>query len=349
MNRWTDLDVRHMRRAIRLSMGGYPAPNPHVGCVIAQGQEIVGEGYHSYAGGPHAEAVALQQAGAKAAGATAYVTLEPCNHHGRTPPCSEALLAAKIKRVVIACLDPNPRAQGGMSRLEEHGVEVISGCLESQAAEKNEQFLTAMRLKRCFVTLKAAISLDGRIALPNGESQWITAPDARKQAHRLRALCGAVLVGRNTVEKDNPALTARIPGVVNQPMRVVLDPQGKLTSDRQVFDAAAPTLHLIEGKLGLKAGGQGFDPKDLCAMLFKAGIMGVLIEGGAVTHSRFLQADLVDRIELFVAPKVLGSGVTWIELPEFLRVDEAPSFQVASIKKLKVDVQISLRPERGNF
>lgn len=346
---WSDVDVRLMRRAIRLSQRGWPAPNPHVGCVIARDGEIVGEGFHGFAGGNHAEVEALLAAGHRAEGATAYVTLEPCNHHGRTPPCTRALIQAGIARVVGACTDPNPPAHGGFEILREAGIQVEQGLLEGEAASKNEQFLTAMALKRPRVLVKAAISLDGRVALPTGESKWITGPDARRRAHRLRAECGAVLVGRKTVEADDPMLTARLPGVVNQPVRVVLDPGSKLDTHWKVFDSSAPTLHVVDGALGLRAGAGGFDLAALCAALFERGLTGLMIEGGPRTVSSFLRAGLVDAIELFVAPKLLGSGTVWAEDLGIKTVDQALQYEVRSLKKLKADVQISLRTKRGTF
>ncbi len=345
MSLWTDQDIKFMRRAIHLSKRGFPAPNPHVGCVLVQGGAIVGEGYHHFAGSHHAEVEALSKAGPQAAGATAYVTLEPCNHHGRTPPCVDALLAAKVKRVVVACLDPNSKAAGGLERLAAAGIETEVGLLQEQAAAANEQFLTAIRLGRTYVVLKAATSLDGRIALHTGESQWLTEKDARKAAQKLRVECGAVLVGRRTVEADDPKLTARFRGVVNQPVRIVLDPKNRLDTHWKVFDSTAPTIHIVNGKFGLIAGPSGFYLPDLCQALFEAGIKGLLVEGGAQTSSSFIKAKLVDRIELFIAPKLLGSGPAWIENLGVSRLVDAPQFRVNSLKKLKADVQVSLSQE----
>jgi len=349
MSPWTDFDVRLMRQAISLSKQGYPAPNPHVGCVIVHGNHVVGRGFHRFAGANHAEVEALNRAGAAAKGATAYVTLEPCNHHGRTPPCTEALLRAEVARVVVACSDPNPIAAGGLERLQSAGIKVEVGLLQEEASAANDQFLTAMRLKRPRIVLKATMSLDGRIALPSGESKWITGDDARRRAHRLRADCGAVLVGRRTVETDDPLLTARIPGVVNQPVRVVLDSSAKLGPQWRVFDQSAPTIHIVDGAFGLRAGPNGFDLAELCRTLFEQGINGLLVEGGAGTIGRFIEACLMDRIELFVAPKVLGSGPSWVEGLGIHALTQAPAFEVLSLKKLKADVQISLRVEHGNF
>ena len=346
---WNELDARLMKLAIRLSQRGFPAPNPHVGCVLAQGGQVVGEGYHRFAGANHAEVEALKAAGSSAKGATVYVTLEPCNHQGRTPPCTEALIGARVARVVVACLDPNPIAAGGLERLEQEGIRVELGLLREEAAAANDQFLTAMKLKRPRIILKAAMSLDGRIALPSGESKWLTGPDARRSAHRLRAECGAVLVGRKTVETDDPMLTARISGVVNQPLRVVLDPTAKLGSHWRVFDSSAPSVHIVEGTFGLHAKAGQFDLNELCSALFERGVNGLLVEGGALTTASFVGAKLFDCVELFVAPKLLGSGPAWIEGLTIDTVEAAPRLTVVSLKKLKADVQISLRFEHGNF
>lgn len=333
-----------MRRAVQLSRRGFPAPNPHVGCVLVRDGEIVGEGYHHHAGGPHAEVVALRQAGGRAKRATAYVTLEPCNHYGRTPPCSLALREAGVARVVVACPDPNPRAAGGASALREAGIPVETGFLEAEAAAANVQFLTAMRLRRPYVVVKAAASLDGRIALPSGESQWITGPAARRAAHRLRAECGAVLVGRRTVEADDPRLTARIPGVVNQPLRVVLDPDGRLSPEAKAFDGEAPTLRVTRAD-GLAAWTpEGFDLPSLLASLFERGVLGLLVEGGAATISGFVRAGLVDRLELFLGPKVLGAGPSWLEDAGIGVLADAPTFGLGKSRRLNDDLWLSFVP-----
>lgn len=321
-----------MRRAIEISRGGFPAPNPHVGCVLVRDGEIVGEGFHHYAGGPHAEVEALREAGDRAKGATAYVTLEPCNHFGRTPPCSLALIEAGVARVVVASPEVNASAEGGLARLRAAGVKTESGLLADEAEAANIQFMTALRRRRPYVVVKAAASLDGRIALPSGESQWITGPEARAEGRRLRAELGAVLVGRRTVELDDPQLTARIPGVVNPPTRIVLDPQSRLTGRERVFDDAAPTLHIT-----------GFvDLPDLLTQLFKKGITGILVEGGGTTIAGFIRAGLVDAYELFLAPKVLGDGPTWVQGLELGRLADAPALKVRAIRPIGDDLQISL-------
>lgn len=340
-------DSRAMARAILLSRRGFPAPNPHVGCVIVRDGEIVGEGWHRFAGGPHAEAEALAAAGERARGATAYVTLEPCNHHGRTPPCSQALIRAGVARVVVACRDPNPVASGGLEALRSAGVTVETGLMADEATEANWRFLTAMRLGRPVVVAKAAMSADGRIALPSGESRWITGPAARRAGHRLRAEMGSVLVGRVTAERDDPLLTARIPGVRNQPLRIVLDPAGRLPSGLGVFDGSAPTLRVTDGPVaGSLAVGRdprgGLNLRALMAELFRRGVTGVLVEGGGRTIASFLRAGLVDRLELFVAPALLLDGLPAVlgEAPGSL--ESAPRGRWVSVRRAGPDLRLTL-------
>jgi len=328
------VDERFMQRAITLSRRGFPAPNPHVGCVLVRNGKVVGEGYHHHAGGPHAEAAALTMAGSEAKGADAYVTLEPCNHFGRTPPCSDALIRAGVRRVVVACADPNPVAAGGLAKLRAVGIETETGLLAKEAADANIAFMTAMRLRRPYVVVKAAASLDGRIALPSGESKWITGPEARRAGRRLRAELGAVLVGRRTVELDDPQLTARTPGVVNPPLRIVLDPSARLTDRHKVFDDQAPTRH-VTGPVDLPA---------LLADLFASGVTGLLVEGGGTTISGFVRAGLVDAYEIFLGGKLLGAGRSWLADIGLDSLAEAPELEVTGIRRVGSDFRISARP-----
>jgi diaminohydroxyphosphoribosylaminopyrimidine deaminase/5-amino-6-(5-phosphoribosylamino)uracil reductase len=336
------MDSKFMREALRLARRGFPAPNPHVGCVIVKDGLIVGRGYHDHAGGPHAEVVALQDAGDQARGATAYVTLEPCNHTGRTGPCSLALIEAGVSEVVVAARDPNPKAEGGLERLARHGVRTSSGVLQAEAEEVAGQFFFALRHGRPLVVLKAGASLDGRIALPSGESRWITGPSARREAHRLRAELGAVLVGRRTVEMDDPLLTARIPGVVNQPLRVVLDPGGKLSSRFKVFNGDAPTLHLTSRRI--KSNSEGFDLSEVLQAVREAGATGILVEGGAATHAGFIRHELADRIELFLGGVVLGEGPSWVEGHLASTLADARRYRVTKSKILGDDCRVTVEP-----
>jgi diaminohydroxyphosphoribosylaminopyrimidine deaminase / 5-amino-6-(5-phosphoribosylamino)uracil reductase len=322
-----------MRRAIEVAKNGFPAPNPHVGCVIVADGKVVGEGFCHHAGADHAEVMALKQAGAAARGATAYVTLEPCNHVGRTPPCSLALTEAGVAKVVIANLDPNPKAAGGICRLRAAGIEVETGLLADEAFEVNRQFLTAIERRRPYVVLKAAVSLDGRIATSTGESQWITGPLSREEGHRLRAECGAVLVGRKTVEVDNPKLTARRLDVVNQPIRIVLDPSARLSSEYQVFDHSAETIH-VTGDIHLDS---------LLSELYERNILGVLVEGGATTIASFLREGFGDELNLFVAPMVLGGGPSWAADFGLDKLADAPHFRLFESQALGPDLWLRYR------
>ena len=303
-----------MRQAINLARNGYPAPNPHVGCVIVRDEKVVGEGFHAYAGGPHAEAVALAAAGPLARGACAYVTLEPCNHEGRTGPCAQALIAAGVRRVVFGVADPTPKAAGGADALREAGIEVVDGVCAAESAWECKHFLRSIERKRPWVVLKAAITRDGFLARTDGTSKWISNDQSRMIAHEMRAELGAVLVGSGTVLQDNPLLTARVSGVVNQPVRIVLDSRGALGKQHQVFDDSALTwrVGLDDGAdiVALEKDGR-VDLGWLMVELRNRGITGLLVEGGAKLHAAFLEANLVDQIELFVAPTKFGAGLLW--------------------------------------
>jgi diaminohydroxyphosphoribosylaminopyrimidine deaminase/5-amino-6-(5-phosphoribosylamino)uracil reductase len=341
-----------MLKAIELSRGGFPAPNPHVGCTVVKDGVIVGEGFHDHAGGPHAEVVALAAAGAKARGADVFVTLEPCNHEGRTGPCTEALVQAGVKTVTIAVPDPNPRAAGGADRLREAGIKVEIGLHEAEARCANHAWLTSMALGRPFVVLKIATTLDGRTSLPTGESRWITSEESRARGHQLRADCGAVLVGRRTVLVDDPHLTARIPGVVNQPLRVVLDRSGQLDASHRIFDDAGPTLRVVQpdatGDLQVPLDGSNFDLHALVKALFERGITGLLVEGGPATLTSFLKAGLVDRMHQFIAPKLLGSGTEWCQDLGVTILADAPGFILQDTIRWGPDVELILVPIQGS-
>src|SRR6185437_6352690 len=260
---FTDFDHRAMFRAIALAVHGLETtdPNPRVGCVIAQGEEIVGEGWHERAGEPHAEVNALRAAGPKSAGATAYVSLEPCSHHGRTPPCVEALIAARLARVIFAVEDPNPRVSGrGAEALRQAGIATESGLLEAEAAELNPGFLKRMRCGRPWVRLKLAMSLDGRTALANGASQWITGPAAREDVQHWRARSSAIMAGIGTVLADDPRLNVRLPDPSpgrprRQPLRVVLDSSLQISPDAKLLMTPGSVLvitaaHHAQGSVG---------------------------------------------------------------------------------------------------
>ena len=291
-----------MRRALALAVTpGVPlGPNPRVGCVIlAPDGTTVAEGFHRGAGTPHAEAAALAEAGADASGATAVVTLEPCNHTGRTGPCSEALIAAGVRRVVFAQPDANPAAMGGADRLREAGVEVVGGELADEAHTINRAWTFAIEHGRPFVTWKFATTLDGRSAAADGTSRWVSSPAAPLDTHRLRALCDTMLVGTHTVEVDDPELTVRDEvdePVAIQPLRAVMGLRD-LTPDRRIFNDRAETVHL-----------RTQDPEAALAQLHARDRQHVFLEGGPTLARAFLAAGLVDEVVTYVAPMLLGAG-----------------------------------------
>ena len=268
---------------------GTTKPNPVVGAVLVRDGEVVGRGWHERAGGPHAEIVALDAAGDAARGATLYTTLEPCAHHGRTPPCVEALVAAGVSKVVAAVGDPNPKADGqGFGSLRAAGVEVeiADGDASLRARRQNEAYRTWITKGRPFVTYKAAMTLDGRLAAAGGDARWISGEDSRRLVHELRAASDAVAVGMGTVEADDPALTARDVGAVQQPRRLAFG-SGPLPDGSE--------LELLSGPLG-----------EELARLAEAEVQTLLLEGGPMLAGAFLRADLIDRLVLFVAPKLVG-------------------------------------------
>jgi diaminohydroxyphosphoribosylaminopyrimidine deaminase/5-amino-6-(5-phosphoribosylamino)uracil reductase len=321
-------DERFMRRALGLAerARGLTSPNPVVGAVIVRDGEVVGEGFHRGAGQPHAEIEALAAAGARAAGAALYVTLEPCAHQGRTPPCAPAIAAAGIRRVVAAIGDPNPRVAGrGLEILRAAGVDVVSGLCAEAAERQNRVFLTAVRRGRPHVTLKAAMTLDGRIADARGASQWITGEAARREAHRLRSECDAIVVGIETVLRDDPRLTVRLGAPwPREPLRVVLDSRARTPPSARVLSSGARDRVLIAvgagapeaglaalagtGAAVLRAPGADgrVDVRALLAHLAEREVRGVLVEGGGEVAASFLDAGAVDRVAVFVAPRLLG-------------------------------------------
>ncbi|MFN3814019.1 MAG: bifunctional diaminohydroxyphosphoribosylaminopyrimidine deaminase/5-amino-6-(5-phosphoribosylamino)uracil reductase RibD [Aquificaceae bacterium] len=321
-------DTFFMQRALELAKKrkGLTNPNPTVGCLIVKDGKIIAEGYHEKAGMPHAEVVALERAKEVAKGSTVYVTLEPCTHYGRTPPCTDALIRAKVKRVVIAALDPNPLVHGmGVKKLRDAGVEVKVGVLEDEAKELNEDFFTYITQKRPYITLKLAQSIDGRIATKVGDSKWITNEESRAFAHKLRSETNAVLVGINTVLRDNPLLTVRAFPWERQPIRVVLDPSLKIPLDcNLVKDRSARTLVVTakyerdkvknlenEGVevLLLKPEDGSLKISEVLKELYIREVMHVLVEGGGQTVTSFIREGIYERLFVFVAPIILGDGI----------------------------------------
>ncbi|MGI2259105.1 bifunctional diaminohydroxyphosphoribosylaminopyrimidine deaminase/5-amino-6-(5-phosphoribosylamino)uracil reductase RibD [Shewanella sp. GXUN23E] len=368
---WSAHDIQMMARAIQLAKRGRftTAPNPNVGCVLTLNDKIVGEGFHIQAGGPHAEVHALRMAGDKARGATAYVTLEPCSHYGRTPPCAKGLIEAGVARVVVAMTDPNPQVAGrGINMLKDAGIEVQTGLLENDARALNPGFLTRMETGLPFVTVKVAASLDGKTALSNGVSKWITGPQARSDVQRLRACHSALVTGVETILADNPTLNVRFDelgyvveqtgvltlATVQQPLRVVLDSRARLTAEQasNLFGFASPIL-LVSTQVYSAAQLAGFPAHvetlvladkqgrvDLTALLTELGkrVNSVLVEAGATLAGAFVEQQKVDELVLYQAPKLLGShGRNMLVLPDWQSMDSIPAMTLLDERKLGCD------------
>jgi diaminohydroxyphosphoribosylaminopyrimidine deaminase/5-amino-6-(5-phosphoribosylamino)uracil reductase len=320
-------DEHLMRRALSLAENGRgrTSPNPMVGAVVAREGQVVGEGYHARAGGPHAEVVALEAAAGAADGCDLYVTLEPCCHAGRTPPCTERIIASGIRRVVMPLVDPNPLVSGrGVDRLRAAGIVVEVGLLSGEAARLNEAFLTFIRRRTPFVTLKAAISLDGKIATRTGESRWISNEVSRRRVHELRDQVDAVVAGVGTIRRDDPLLTTRLPGGGKDPIRIIIGGAGPVPIDARVFHSASssPTWVVVPSdvptdrratfeRLGIpvvESGGAGgrVDLRDLLKRLGERDITSVMLEGGEGIFTSALQDGLVDKFCLFIAPALIG-------------------------------------------
>jgi diaminohydroxyphosphoribosylaminopyrimidine deaminase/5-amino-6-(5-phosphoribosylamino)uracil reductase len=377
-----------MRRALDLAaLGlGSTSPNPMVGAVLVRDGEVVGEGFHRAPGQPHAEALALRRAAGRAAGATCYVTLEPCAHHGRTPPCAGALIAAGVTRVVAAIEDPDPNVRGqGFAQLRAAGVEVEVGVGAGAAEAQNAAFLLHRRQGRPRVTLKAAASLDGKVAAPDGTSQWITGEAARADAHRLRAEADAVAVGAGTALADDPRLTVRLPGWSGrQPLRVLVDATGRTVtaaapSSRpgpsgaaggQLFDGGAPTLVattaaarpaalqawaaagaevLVCPEATAATGEAGVDLAFLAKALGERGVLELLVEGGPRLHASFWEAGLADRLVWYLAPLVIGGDGAPGLLPAAgaRTLTAARAIRVDSVERVGPDLRIVGYPQEG--
>ena len=354
-------DHEFMARALRLAESGlYSAtPNPRVGCVLVRDGRIVGEGWHEKAGGPHAEVHALQSAGDLARGAAAYVTLEPCSHHGRTPPCCEALLAAGIERVVAAMQDPNPLVAGqGLAWLRDAGLAVDCGLLANEARELNIGFVSRMERGRPWVRLKAAASLDGRTALENGSSQWITGPDARRDGHRWRARACAILTGIGTVRDDDPQLTVRDVDTARQPLRVVvdsrleIDPSARVLQGERVLVVAAVENHLLASIIEARGAEVIFLPNDagkvdlqaLMRELAKRGINELHVEAGFKLNGSLLREGLVDEFVLYLAPSLLGDASRGLfHLPALEDLAEKRTLQWRDVRQVGGDLRVVAR------
>lgn len=364
-------DERYMARALELARRGRftTTPNPNVGCVIVRDGEIVGEGWHQRAGEPHAEVHALRMAGDAARGATAYVTLEPCSHHGRTPPCCEALIAAGVTRVVAAMQDPNPQVAGrGLYRLQQAGIAVSHGLMMQEAEALNRGFLKRMRTGFPWVQLKLGASLDGRTAMASGESQWITSAAARRDVQRLRAQSSAILTTSATVLADDPALTVRWSALsadaqalqtessLRQPVRVVIDSQQRVTPQHRLITQPGETWLMrshCDNQPWPEPVSQIAVPLrdtqlDLVAMMMLLGqrqINSVWVEAGAGLAGALLQAGVVDELIVYVAPTLLGDAARGLcTLPGLERLADAPAFAFSDVRRVGDDLRLTLTP-----
>ena len=354
-------DFEFMARALRLAERGLytTAPNPRVGCVLVNDGRVVGEGWHERAGEAHAEVAALKAAGAAAAGATAYVSLEPCVHHGRTPPCTDALIAAKVGRVVAAMQDPNPQVAGrGLQKLRDAGIQADTGLMEEQARELNIGFVSRMTRGRPWMRVKIAASLDGKTALANGVSQWIGGPDARRDGHHWRARSCAVMTGIGTLKDDDPRLTVRDVETSRQPLRIVVDSRLRITPQAKLLDGGAvlvATATQDDAKArALKAQGADVvvlpnadgkvDLLRLTQHLGSIGINEVLVEAGINLDSALLRAGVVDELLLYLAPHLLGDGGRgMLDLGELTQMNQRLELDIRDTRLFGPDLRILAR------
>jgi diaminohydroxyphosphoribosylaminopyrimidine deaminase/5-amino-6-(5-phosphoribosylamino)uracil reductase len=368
-------DYRYMARAIRLARKGLYTthPNPRVGCVLVNGGEIVGEGYHRQAGEPHAEPNALAAAGDKARGATAYVTLEPCCHQGRTPPCTEGLIEAGVSRVLVAMQDPNPLVAGkGAERLQEAGIEVSCGLLEQEAAALNPGFIKRMAEGLPYVRCKLAMSLDGRTAMASGESKWITGEAARRDVHRLRAQSSAVVTGIGTVLADDPSLNVRLaredlpelPADLepHQPLRVVLDSQLQMTPEAKMLSLPGMTAVICcaerdpakrsqleaAGALVMRrpVGSDCLELRSVFEYLATQEINEVLLEAGPTLAGSALAAGLVDELVIYLAPHLMGHDAKGLfNLPGLEKMRDRIDLDILDVRSVGTDIRITAKPK----
>jgi len=372
-----EADSEWMARALRLAERGLytTSPNPRVGCVLVKDGKIIGQGWHQVAGEAHAEVHALREAKEAAHGATAYVTLEPCSHHGRTPPCADALISAGVERVVVAVQDPNPHVAGaGIARLRAAGIEVEVGLMESAARELNNGFFSRMTLNRPWLRSKIAMSVDGGTALQNGASQWITSADSRRDVQHWRARSCAVLTGIDTLLEDDPQLNVRVASEgsprIRQPLRVVLDSKLRIPLTAKIlhpvsFDKEAGNVliytatHDVEKIAAVqKLGAQivvlpdATGRVDLLATLHDLAARGcneVLLEAGSVLNGAFLRAGLVDELILYIAPQLLGDMARGVaQLGELTTLDQRINLEWRDVRNVGKDLRVIARLQKGN-
>ncbi|CAM2881494.1 bifunctional diaminohydroxyphosphoribosylaminopyrimidine deaminase/5-amino-6-(5-phosphoribosylamino)uracil reductase RibD [Paenibacillus sediminis] len=365
-NAKTDQTFMKMALDLAATAKGNTNPNPVVGALIVKDGVIVGSGIHRKAGEPHAEVHAFRMAGDHAKGATLYVTLEPCSHYGKTPPCAELVRSSGVARVVVAMQDPNPQVAGrGINMLREAGIEVEVGVCEEEAKLLNERFIHNMLHKTPFVISKVAMTLDGKIAAQGGHSQWITGEEARLSVHHLRNEVDAILVGIGTVLADNPSLTTRLPEGGKNPIRVIVDSHLRTPIDAKVTDCtAAPTIIIaaeganadkaaaLEAKgveiIYTEASDSGVDLAAAMSKLYDKGITDVLVEGGSEIHGAFLRAGLIHKFMIYIAPKILGGrhSLTPFAGQDVNRMDQALDVEIHSIQTFGQDICITAYPKR---
>ena len=355
-------DHQFMARALRLAEQGLYStmPNPRVGCVIVKDNKIVGEGAHLKAGEPHAEIFAMRQAGEQAKGATAYVTLEPCSHTGRTPPCSQALINSGIAKVIVAMQDPNPQVSGnGLAQLQAHNIEVETGLMERQAKELNPGFIARMTRDRPFVRSKIAASLDGKTALNNGASQWITGEAARQDVQHWRARACAILTGVGTVLADNPSISVRGMDIGRQPLKVIVDSQLQMPTSANILDGGnvliafaidsqnkAAQLLAAGAELLCIPNGQGkVCLKTLLSHLAGQQINEVMCEGGESLNGALMAQGLLDELLIYYAPKLMGCAAKGMfAMPEFTGMNQAIALDILDVRQIGADIRLRAKP-----
>lgn len=357
-------DYDYMKLAISLAQAtiGQTSPNPSVGAVLVKDGKLIGTGSHLQAGTPHAEVHAIHQAGSLAKNATLYVTLEPCNHYGKTPPCTDLIIKSGIKKVYVACLDPNPLVAGkGINKLKNAGIEVEVGLCMDEARQLNEKFFHYIQTKTPFVTLKAAVTLDGKTATKLGDSKWISSPQSRQDVHTLRHEHDAILVGINTVLQDNPLLTTRRPQGGKNPIRVILDSQLKIPLDSNVLlDQSAKTIiftgnHVDSLKkekienLGaeiISAATPNISIKEVLKILGQRNIMSLLVEGGSEVHASFVKCNAFQQIILYIAPTVIGgrNAFPFVGGIGSETINAGKKLYFTNIEQLGPDIKITAKP-----